>query len=357
MLTSLAMVGAASVIMAVGKDFTSAKLFFLLSGMSFALAKISMYSALGIICPTPRDHAGFMSLMEGFFMVGALAGFWLFGGFMRMGVQTDGGWFYVYWVILILAAGVWLLVWTMRLDESDAEGAASTGGPGEEFRRMADLVRKPMVLVFLPVIALYLSVEQSVNSWLPSFNNKVLLLSDDVSVTLVSLYAGSIALGRMLGGWIMRRVDWFIVLQVCLVMACLVLLAVLPLAGGVKEGTWQLPTFWDNGSLMGMTWPEWASLPAAAFLLPLIGLFLAPVYPALSSTILSSLPRSRQSGMTGLLIVFTALGGTTGSLFTGYLFGAFGGRTAFYVMLVPLTLLIALMPVFRRLHSKRSISG
>jgi LacI family transcriptional regulator len=35
--------------------------------------------------------------------------------------------------------------------------------------------------------------------------------------------------------------------------------------------------------------------------------------------------------MTGLLVIFSALGGTTGSLITGYVFGRFNGHFAFYL--------------------------
>ena len=42
--------------------------------------------------------------------------------------------------------------------------------------------------------------------------------------------------------------------------------------------------------------------------------------------------------MTGLLVIFSALGGTTGSMVTGYVFGNFNGHFAFYLTLVPITL-------------------
>ena len=41
--------------------------------------------------------------------------------------------------------------------------------------------------------------------------------------------------------------------------------------------------------------------------------------------------------MSGLIIIFSALGGTTGSLITGYIFHEYSGQTAFYFTLVPIT--------------------
>jgi hypothetical protein len=44
--------------------------------------------------------------------------------------------------------------------------------------------------------------------------------------------------------------------------------------------------------------------------------------------------------MAGLIVVFSALGGTTGSIITGSLFEAFDGTTAFYFSLVPIGVLM-----------------
>ena len=50
--------------------------------------------------------------------------------------------------------------------------------------------------------------------------------------------------------------------------------------------------------------------------------------------------------MSSLIIVFSALGGTTGSLITGHVFDVYGGQTAFYFALVPITLLIIMLFIF-----------
>jgi fucose permease len=92
----------------------------------------------------------------------------------------------------------------------------------------------------------------------------------------------------------------------------------------------------------------WATAPLATFLFPLIGLFMAPIYPGINSVMLSSLPKNQHSCMTGLLVIFSALGGTTGSFITGYVFGNFSGHFAFYLTLVPITLMLITLFFFRR---------
>jgi hypothetical protein len=52
--------------------------------------------------------------------------------------------------------------------------------------------------------------------------------------------------------------------------------------------------------------------------------------------------------MTGLLVIFSALGGTTGSLITGYVFGHVNGHFAFYLTLVPIALMVLSLYAFKR---------
>ena len=95
-------------------------------------------------------------------------------------------------------------------------------------------------------------------------------------------------------------------------------------------------------------------MPFVAFAFPLIGLFLAPVYPAINSIVLSNLPKHQHASMSGLIVVFSALGGTTGSIITGHIFNDHGGQAAFYFSLLPITILIVLLFVFRRMQPKQT---
>lgn len=93
---------------------------------------------------------------------------------------------------------------------------------------------------------------------------------------------------------------------------------------------------------------NWLEAPIAAFIFPMIGLFMAPIYPAINSVILSTLPTAKHSSMTGLIVIFSALGGTTGSLITGRVFEAFDGQTAFYLSIFPMAVILGCLYVFRR---------
>jgi fucose permease len=96
-----------------------------------------------------------------------------------------------------------------------------------------------------------------------------------------------------------------------------------------------------------------SDVPVLGFILPLIGLFIAPIYPLLNSTVLSSLPKSLHSPMSGLIIIFSALGGTIGSRIVGELFESIGGANAFYFLLVPMVLPIVFVLLINKISKKQ----
>jgi fucose permease len=316
--------------MPLANSFFATKMMFMAVGVAFALVKVSVYSSIGLITKNPRDHAGFMNVLEGMFMVGVLAGYWIFGFFIGDGSSGGSDWLDVYWVLAVLCLFNIVLLLSTKMDESGSHGDKSS--MVQDFRKMMALLALPMVLVFVISAFLYVLIEQGIGTWLPNFNNKVLNLPSDMSVQATSIFAASLAIGRLSAGAVLSRVSWYPVLNVCvLAMAGLVLLT-LPLTRGLE----------------GQVVSGWAEAPMAAFLFPLIGLFMAPIYPAINSVILSALPTARHSSMTGLIVIFSALGGTTGSLITGRVFEAFDGQTAFYLSLVPMLAILMCLYLFRQ---------
>jgi MFS transporter, FHS family, glucose/mannose:H+ symporter len=195
----------------------------------------------------------------------------------------------------------------------------------------------PVVLVFVASAFIYVLIEQSIMSWLPTFNNKVLHLPNTLSVQMASILAASTALGRFLAGIVLKKIKWVTVLVICVLLAGALVLLALPLAQNLSSET---ITGWNNA-------------PLVAFIFPMIGLVIAPIYPAINSVILSSLPTRQHGIMSGLIVIFSALGGTTGSLITGYIFEHYGGQNAFYFSLIPMAILIVCLIFFNKLAEKR----
>jgi fucose permease len=143
---------------------------------------------------------------------------------------------------------------------------------------------------------------------------------------MASILAVSLALGRFLAGMVAKKISWVIIVIVCSVVSILILFFVLP----------QLEvTVNEVKTINSLT-----DVPYLGFVLPLIGLFIAPIYPLLNSAVLSSLPKKLHSAMSGLIIIFSALGGTLGSRIVGTLFEVTGGVNAFYFLFIPIVLLI-----------------
>lgn len=331
MLVGLAIVTAACVAMPLLPGFATAKMLFLGVGVAFALVKVSVYSTLGLIATDRKHHASIMNTLEGFFMVGVLGAYWVFAHFIDSANPKSQSWLQVYWVLGALCALTFVLLATTRFDESGAE-LPQGRSRWDDFLAMIRLFFKPLVCVFVLTAFLYVLIEQSVGTWLPTFNNEILKLPTAMSVQVASIFAACLAIGRLSAGVVMRKVHWYTVMNGCVIgMAAMVLLA--------------LPLTRELAIDANVTW---ATAPLATFLFPLIGLFMAPIYPGINSVMLSSLPKNQHSSMTGLLVIFSALGGTTGSFITGYVFGNFSGHFAFYLTLVPITLVLITLFFFRR---------
>lgn len=270
-------------------------------------------------------------------MLGVLSGYWIFAYFMDPLQPASAGWLEVYWWLAALAAINLLLLLSTpfpRLVLPPVTHAA------EDFFDMLRLVYRPLVFVFVVSAFLYVLMEQGIGSWLPTFNNQVLGLPNQLSVQLTSIFAASLALGRLLAGQLLKTLNWYGLLNGCLIGMAVLILLTLPLTKNVVLAA--------ELNLL--------NAPLAAYLFPLIGLFMAPVYPVINSVILSALPQTKHAAMTGLIVVFSALGGTTGSIITGFTFARFSGQTAFYLTLLPLSLLALSLYWLRRLRQHAAVS-
>ncbi|MGZ3182034.1 MAG: MFS transporter [Telluria sp.] len=335
MLIALAIVTCATLAMPLFPAFDTAKLLFFCVGVSFALVKVSVYSTVGLVAADSKQHAGYTNTIEGFFMIGVLSAYWLFGAFIDSSDPHSRSWLNVYWVLAAICAATFALVLATPFDEHEAAPPRRTG-LAEDFVGMLRLMARPLVCVFVLTAFLYVLIEQGVGTWLPTFNNEVLHLPAAMSVQVTSIFAFCLAAGRLSAGYVMRRVHWYPVMNACVIGMGLLVLLALPLAAGVRPDPHV----------------SWSSAPVAALLFPLIGLFMAPIYPGINSVMLSSLPRHQHSAMTGLLVIFSALGGTTGSLITGYVFGHASGHFAFYLTLVPMGIILVTLFFFRRAVEK-----
>jgi fucose permease len=327
LMTVLALMAMACLLASFATGFMAMQALFVATGLAFGVTKIATYSTIGLVARDPADHASITGLVEGVFMGGVLAGAWIFGWFI------DGAdWLQVYWLLAALCALTAIAWFGIRLDESATVADAGSALVVAGWREMLALAALPATVAVLATLFLYVLIEQGTGTWLPTFNREILHLPAAMSVQMSSIFVAALAAGRLLSGIVLRRVAWLPVLLGCLGALALLVVAALPLAEGVTPRA-------DIG---------WANAPLAAYLFPLVGLFLAPIYPTVCSVVLSALPTQRHPAMIGLIVIFSALGGTIGSFLVGLLFQTLPGATAFYFLLVPIALVALALPLVRR---------
>ena len=320
MLGGLAMVGVACLLLAVVQKFWTVPLLFILCGASFAMVKVSVYASVGLLAKDPPEHASLMNRPEGIYQVGALLAPLVFAKMIEM-----GNWINTYWFVTALAA-VAFVVWIFTpLDEGEVQEGGKQGG----LKDVMGLLRRPIVMVFLACAAVYVMIEQSIGTWLPTFNGEVFGLAPEKVAALLSIYFGSLALSRFVFGWIVKRIPAF-VLQLLYLGCAFALLSTVLLMTRAPH-------------------PD----PNLAYVLCCVGFFIGPIYPTLNSMMLSQLDKPLHSSMTGLIIVFSALGGTIGSQILGALSQHYTTHAGFHFPLLPIVTLGALLIVFHRQEKAR----
>lgn len=332
MIGTLLMMAVTCLAVSFANSFVAMQALFVMTGLSFGVVKVTTYSTIGLLARDPADHASITGTIEGVFMIGVLAGLWIFAGFIGMDA-TGQAWLHVYWLLAGLCAAGAITWFLVSLDESAADAPGHSAG----LREMLTLALRVSTIVVIAALFLYVLIEQGVGSWLPTFNSEVLHLPAAMSVQVSTIFLASLAAGRLASGLVLRRFHWSGVLLACLGAVAILILTSLPLARGVTVRA-------DIG---------WANAPVAAYVFPLLGFFLAPIYPTICSVALSALPRPRHPAMVGLIVIFSALGGTLGSFITSLLFQHLSGALAFYFLLVPIGLIALLLPVIRAQQAGR----
>jgi fucose permease len=332
MLISLAFVTVICSIMPFANEFWYFKMLFLVIGISFALIKVSVFATIGVITNNQKEHGSFMNLLEAIFMAGVLLGNIFISNFINDAEPKSKEWLVIYWMLAAISAIAFLLLFFTKLDESQSK--IESRSLQKDFAEMFTLVVKPLSIVFIISIFFYVMLEQSFSTWFPTFYKEILNAPSSMAIQAGAILAGATFLGRLASGFVLLRVKWIYFLSFCLLVIGAIVIIVLPMANSTNVHVTETMT--------------WLNAPLVVYLLPLMGLFLAPIYPTVNSTILSALPKHMHSSMSGLIVVFSALGGTTGSIITGHIFEAFDGKTAFYFSLVPvIVMLISLWLLYK----------
>lgn len=320
MIAGLLITGAGCLLVPIADAFWATQAMFFATGVGFALMKVSVYSTIGLFSTTTFGHARLLGLIEAAFMMAVVASAWIFAWFIDPRDPGSPSWLDVYWLLAGLCSLAAIAIALVRIDEGGLRGKEAVEPPSQAFGAMLSLLALRSTQVFIAGVFLYVFIEQGLGTWLPTINHKVLGLDGQIAVRAASAFAVAIALGRLVAGLLVARTGWQPLLLVC--------------CGGIAAILLVVPQLASAPAAEPIS--RWAAVPFVAYLLPALGFFMAPIYPTLNSVILSSVPRNRQAGLIGLIVVFSALGGTAGSRLVAELFSSEPSAQVLYSLLIPL---------------------
>lgn len=318
MLFALGLITLTQLLMYYGNTYYLVLVLFASIGFSFALIKISVYTLIGLVSTSKNEHASLLSRVEAIFSLGVVFMFVFFPFFNDP--DFEDAWLNAYLVLSFMSIVLffWLLVTPFELKTPQIDTSYF-----KEFKRFLILNRNIVVVIFLLSTFFFVAIEQGVMSWLPTFNNLGAQLQENLAILTAGSFTLAIAFGRVLNSILVKKYNPFTILFICIIASEFLIYYGIPITLSVDlEGV---------NSVF--------EIPFKFYTFSLVGLFLAPIYPNLNSVILSSTPVTLHSHMTGLIIIFSAVGGTLGSRFVGYLTNEFGIIYAFDRMFIPIAML------------------
>jgi fucose permease len=292
-IVGLALYGAASLVFAISERYGAFVMLLALSGLGISVFKIGALALVGDVSASTTSHTRFMNTIEGFFAVGAIVGPAVVATLLERGLSWK-------WLYVVAAAICVLLVAIAgRVRYPQTKRAAERATLREAFR----VLRDPLALGVSALVMLYVAVEVAVYVWMPTY-----LLSYGGTFAWLPAYALTLffvlrAAGRFLGAWLLARVPWTAALAI---VGAAIFLCFL-------------------GSLF-------FGVDAAAWLLPVSGLFMSIVYPTLNSKGISCFPKSQHGAAAGVILFFTAAAAALGPLAMGAISDAYGTTEAGFVL-------------------------
>jgi Na+/melibiose symporter-like transporter len=148
------------------------KLLFAAIGVSFALIKVSVFATIGLITKNQKEHGSFMGILEAIFMAGILIGNFVFSLFIDDANPKSDNWLNMYWFMGGMSVLAFIILLSSKLDEGEAKIEKRLFS--EDFKEMLLLIIKPLTIVYIVSIFMYVLIEQSFQTWLLTFYQDIL---------------------------------------------------------------------------------------------------------------------------------------------------------------------------------------
>lgn len=289
LISALVIVGICSCLLPFVEDFWFYKVWFAIIGTCFAVGKICVFGIIRNNISDEKSLAKMMNSVEASFMVGIFV------------VNTGFGWlissrYSEFWKFGFLSISVLCIITIYlftRLNISETKKTESKSIISE-----LSVFVSPATVAFLAVIFFIVFVEQSFNSWLPSFYKNHLNVNSFFALQATSFLALFSYAGRTATANIIHRfsLSKYYVLCISLIIALLLI-------------------------ILGVQYFDSVNSSVILFLFPVVGLFLSPLYPVINSKMIAKIDKEKINLFTSLIVIFSSLGSSVSSIIMAVLFG------------------------------------
>lgn len=281
---SLFIVAACSFAFPFVEAFWFYKLWFSVIGIGFGIAKISVFGIMRDNTSDEKKMSEIMNNVEAAFMIGIFV------------VNIGFGWlisgkYAIYWKFGFWFIGIFSLLNILLLLFTNIKEIKQKQHHLNVFSEAFKLINKTTIFFFL-VIFFIVFTEQNFNSWLPSFYKRHLKIDSFFALQASSFLALFSYIGRIITAKIIQKYNLEKYFKFCVRAIMLILIISISI---------QL-LFSENSKIL-------------LFLFPLIGFFTAPLYPIMNSKMLSSIKNEKANLFTSVIVIFSSLGSSAGSIF------------------------------------------
>lgn len=289
LILALIIVGICASVLPFVEVFWFYKVWFAIIGTCFAIGKICVFGIIRNNISDEKSLAKMMNSVEASFMIGIFVvnmGFgWLissqYSEFWKFGFLS---------ISLICAVTIFLF---SKLDISEPQKMNK-----ESIISELSTFANPVIVTFLGVVFFIVFVEQGFNSWLPSYYKNHLKVNSFFALQASSFLALFSYAGRMATANIIQRFSLPTYYTLCISLIISVLFIILGIQCFDSENS-----------------------KALLFLFPVIGLFLAPLYPVINSKMIAQVNKEKINLFTSLIVIFSSLGSSVSSIIMSLLFG------------------------------------
>ncbi|MFP3595658.1 MFS transporter [Chryseobacterium sp. SIMBA_029] len=289
LILALIIVGICASVLPFVEVFWFYKVWFAIIGTCFAIGKICVFGIIRNNISDEKSLAKMMNSVEASFMIGIFVVNTGFGWLISS--QYSEFWKFGFLSISMICAVTIFLFSKLEISEPQKVDKESIISELSKFVN-------PVIVSFLGVVFFIVFVEQGFNSWLPSFYKNHLKVNSFFALQATSFLALFSYAGRIATANIIQRFSLPAYYTLCIFLIISVLIIIL-----------------------GIQYFDSENSKVLLFLFPVIGLFLAPLYPVINSKMIAQIHKEKINLFTSLIVIFSSLGSSVSSIIMSLLFG------------------------------------